>query len=60
MWWVGKVFFFSKGLWQKSDLVGICSATVGVQKKMEVPSFFVGSKFCTSCICFIAGENKFS
>ena len=60
MWWVGKVFFFFKELWQKSDLVGICSSTVGVQKKKEVLPFFVGSKFCASCICFIVGENKFS
>ena len=55
-----KGFIFFKGLWQKSNLVGICSSTVGVQEKMEVLPFFVGSKFCTSCICFIAGKNKFS
>ena len=60
MWQIGKVFFFSKGSGKKSDLVGICSSTVGVQEKMEVLPFFVGSKFCTSCICFIAGKNKFS
>ena len=55
-----KGFFFFKGHWQKSNLVGICSSTVGAQKKMEVPPFFVGSMFCTSCICFIAGKNKLS
>ena len=55
-----KGFIFFKGLWQKSDLVGMCSSPVGVQKKKEVLPFFVGSKFCASCICFIVDENKFS